>query len=116
MNFLAWWGAALSTFLAPRKALGNLAQSPYVVVFVGYTADDPPVQSALLPQVHLGRDEYPLGFCTGCALNVLPFFPHFEQRSRFATSSSRVSHPHNWPNMRGSAVRRWPHSEHSMVN
>jgi hypothetical protein len=61
---------------------------------------------------HLGNDVYPRGFRGGNALNVHCFFPHFEHRIRFATSSSRASQPHNRPSVCGSAVRSWPHSAH----
>jgi hypothetical protein len=65
---------------------------------------------------YLGNPEYPRGFVGGKALKLHFFFPHFEQRIRFATSSSRASHPHNRPKVCGSAVRSWPHSAHLSTN
>jgi hypothetical protein len=48
-------------------------------------------------RIYFGNAEYPRGFAGGIALKLHCFFPHFEHRIRFATSSSRASHPHNRP-------------------
>jgi hypothetical protein len=56
-------------------------------------------------KTYLGNAVYPRGFVGGNALKLHFFLPHFEHRSRFATSSSRASHPHNRPSVCGSAVR-----------
>jgi hypothetical protein len=56
-------------------------------------------------RLYFPNAEYPRGFVGGNALKLHFFFPHFEHRIRFATSSSRASHPHNRPKVCGSAVR-----------
>jgi hypothetical protein len=61
---------------------------------------------------YLGNDEYPRGLRGGTACAVHFFFPHIEQRMRFATSSSFAFQPHSRPRVCGSAMRSWPHAEH----
>lgn len=69
-------------------------------------------KSCKTPTYYLGNDEYPRGFCGGKARTVHCLLPHFEHRSRFLSSSSRVSHPHKRPRACGSTVRSWPHAIH----
>jgi hypothetical protein len=61
---------------------------------------------------YLGNAEYPRGFAGGIALKLHCFFPHFEHRIRFSTSTRRACQPHNRPSVCGSAVRSWPQAEH----
>jgi hypothetical protein len=68
------------------------------------------------PSFYFGRDVYPRGFCGGKARSAHFFIPHFEQRRRFATSSSRASQPQSLPNVRGSEARSWPHAVHLSTN
>ena len=56
------------------------------------------------------------GFRSGTARTVHFFFPHFEHRKRFATSSSRVSHPHNRPKVCEVVTRSYPHAEHVRIS
>jgi hypothetical protein len=69
-----------------------------------------------VPSFYFGRDVYPRGFCGGKARSAHFFIPHFEQRRRFATSSSRASQPQSLPNVRGSEARSWPHAVHLSTN
>jgi hypothetical protein len=69
-----------------------------------------------VPSFYFGKDVYPRGFCGGKARSAHFFIPHFEQRRRFATSSSRASQPQSLPNVRGSEVRSWPHAVHLSTN
>jgi hypothetical protein len=66
--------------------------------------------------IYFGKDVYPRGFCGGKARSAHFFIPHFEQRRRFATSSSRASQPQSLPNVRGSEARSWPHAVHLSTN
>jgi hypothetical protein len=67
-------------------------------------------------KIYFGSDVYPRGFFGGNARKLQRFLPHFEQRMRFATSSSRASQPQRRPSMSGSALRSWPHSAHLNTN
>jgi hypothetical protein len=62
--------------------------------------------------LHRGSDEYPRGLTNSVARNAHCFFPHFEHLIRFATSSSFVSHPQNFANICGGAVRLCPQAPH----
>src|ERR1700722_3030477 len=63
-------------------------------------------------RLYFPNAEYPRGFVGGKALKLHFFFPHFEHRIRFSTSTRRASQPHNRASVCGSAVRSWLHAEH----
>ncbi len=66
--------------------------------------------------IYLGKEEYPRGFCAGTARTAHCFFPHFEQRRRFATSWSFASQPHNRPRIFGTVERSYPQAEQVRIS